>query len=216
MEKDKKVIPTLKQYFYHKLDTSVILDEKQEQRIIANLKEDPTSAKSELLKAYYPLIFHCALAKAKPYGDDDLFADLIQEGNKALFIAIDKFQPVKGSFAGYAKVVIENCFATYLKSYNGHLYDESLDQPIDDNNTTLADKFGYEVDYPIKALVNDIVECIENETDRYIIVKYLGLDGKQMNFTEIANQLKKSKQYVGKRYKKICAEIREKIGEIDS
>ncbi|MGN1398802.1 MAG: sigma-70 family RNA polymerase sigma factor [Erysipelotrichaceae bacterium] len=88
------------------------LSAQQQQQLMAEAKNGDEAAKKKVVEAYLKLVYKVALKYCN--NDDDLLLDLIQEGNIGLIMAIEKYNPEKGSFVSYALYWIEKYILAYL------------------------------------------------------------------------------------------------------
>ena len=85
---------------------------EKQQQLMMQAKNGDDAAKKKLIEAYLKLVYKVALKYCN--NDDDLLLDLIQEGNIGLIMAIDKYNPIKGSFVTYGLYWIEKYILSYL------------------------------------------------------------------------------------------------------
>ena len=126
---------------------------EKQQQLMMQAKNGDDAAKKKLIEAYLKLVYKVALKYCN--NDDDLLLDLIQEGNIGLIMAIDKYNPIKGSFVTYGLYWIEKYILSYLNDnklirvpYKVAKQLKELKLAIDD----LAQRLGY---YPSFQQIED-------------------------------------------------------------
>ena len=126
---------------------------EKQQELMMQAKNGDDAAKKKLIEAYLKLVYKVALKYCN--NDDDLLLDLIQEGNIGLIMAIDKYNPIKGSFVTYGLYWIEKYILSYLNDnklirvpYKVAKQLKELKLAIDD----LAQRLGY---YPSFQQIED-------------------------------------------------------------
>lgn len=150
--------------------------------------------------------------------------DLISIGTIGLIKAINTFNPVKNiKLATYASRCIENEILMYFRNSRKLSQEISFNDPIDTdsegNPLTLMDIIAVDdtiiddIDTKNKLIkLVAVIDGIENQRDKTIIIKRYGLDGnKPLTQKEIAKELNISRSYVSRIEKKILEQIKRLI-----
>ena len=95
------------------LQTRVSGSSEDEPALIARARDRDQAAMREIVHRYTPLVRKAA-RRAHGRGSEDL-EDLTQVGMVALVEAIDRFDPEKGSFAGFASVTVSGMIKRHLR-----------------------------------------------------------------------------------------------------
>lgn len=111
----------LRQY-YSEIDNIKPLTEAEKAKCLSLAKQGDMAAKDILIKDNLRLVRSIALAYYHKFGQKFAIDDLIQEGNLALFQAIDHFDNTRGyQFSTYATYWIQHAIITYVND-NRHQY----------------------------------------------------------------------------------------------
>lgn len=194
---------------------------EEEKKCIEAMAGGDRSARQRLIEHNLRLVAHISKKYYTTVSDGD---DLISIGTIGLIKAVDTFKPNKGSkFSSYASTCIQNEILMYLRSGKKSALDISMNEPIDTdrhgNVLTLMDIIA--VDDTIADDIDAAIKCTKmkriireelSDTERNIIVKRYGLDGrKPRTQREIASELKISRSYVSRIEKKILERMRSKM-----
>ena len=197
------------------------LSAAEERKYIDEWTAGNRTARQKLIEHNLRLVAHVSkkYCAAVPDGDD-----LISIGTIGLIKAVDTFRPEKCSkFSSYAATCIQNEILMFLRSGKKSALDISVNEPIDTdrngNVLTLMDIIAVEdtisddIDTSIKCeKLRRIVRNELDETERRIITKRYGLDGrKPLTQREIASELHISRSYVSRIEKRILEQIRSKL-----
>ena len=194
------------------------LSKKEEQEAIEKMAEGDNNAKDKLIKHNLRLVAHIIKKYYSTYSDQD---DLISIGTIGLIKGINSFKPEKGTkLATYVSRCIENEILMYFRNVKKTSQEISFNEPIDVDNEgnplTLIDIIAVDdtiiddIDYKNKLRKSiEIINNIESNRDRKIIIMRYGLDGKlPKTQREVAKELNISRSYVSRIEKRIIETIR--------
>ncbi len=197
------------------------LSAAEERAYIEAMAQGDSAARQKLIEHNLRLVAHISKKYYNATADGD---DLISIGTIGLIKAVDSFRMDKCSkFSSYASICIQNEILMYLRSGKKSALDISMNEPIDTdrngNVLTIMDTIA--VDDTIADDIDTAIKCSKlrriirddlNDTERGIIVKRYGLDGrKPRTQREIADELHISRSYVSRIEKKILERIKKKI-----
>ncbi len=181
-------------------------------------KQGDLKAREELIEHNLRLVSHII---KKYYSGYDEQEDLISIGTIGLIKAVDSFNMDKGiRFATYGARCIENEILMFFRSKKKDSCVVSVNEPIDvdseGNPLTLIDVIYTEdticddIDLKNKTVrLYELIEEIENERDREIIINRYGLyNRKELTQREIAKKMGISRSYVSRIEKRILSELK--------
>ncbi len=198
------------------------LSSAKEKELLLKMKNNnDNSARNELIEHNLRLVSHIIKKYYANYDEQD---DLISIGTIGLIKAIDSFDVEKGArLATYAGRCIENEILMHYRARKKDSNIISVNEPIDTdsegNPLTLIDIISVDdticedIDTKIKSRqLYNMIDNIENERDRSIIIKRYGLyNQKEMTQNEIAKEMGISRSYVSRIEKRVIGELREKF-----
>lgn len=206
----------------HVTDTDAFpkpLPKKEENKLLEKLSQGDEKARKKLIEHNLRLVAHIVKKYYANYSEQD---DLISIGTIGLIKGINSFNVEKGTkLATYCARCIENEILMYFRNNKKISQEISFSEPIDTdsegNPLTLMDIIAIDdtivddIDTKNKLVkLIKIINKIDNERDKTIIVKRYGLDGNMpLTQKEIAKELKISRSYVSRIEKRILEEIRE-------
>lgn len=205
----------------HVTDTDAFpkpLSKKDEALLLEKSTKGDESARKKLIEHNLRLVAHIVKKYYANYSDQD---DLISVGTIGLIKGINSFNLEKGTkLATYCARCIENEILMYFRNNKKLAQEISFNEPIDTdsegNPLTLMDIIAVDdtiiddIDTKGKLLkLVKIINQMENERDKLIIVKRYGLDGnKPLTQNEIAKQLNISRSYISRIEKRILEEFK--------
>lgn len=194
------------------------LSKKEEAEMLARMEEGDEEAKNKLIEHNLRLIVHIIKKYYSNYSDQD---DLISIGTIGLIKGINSFKPDKGvRLATYASRCIENEILMHFRSQKKKAQDVSMNDPIETdsegNPLTLADIICTDdtivddiYEKSSRRLVRKLVNEIENERDKTVIILRYGMNGHEpMTQQEVADLLGISRSYVSRIETRVLAEMR--------
>ncbi|MBQ7115869.1 MAG: RNA polymerase sporulation sigma factor SigK [Clostridia bacterium] len=194
------------------------LSKKEENALLEKLSQGDEAARKKLIEHNLRLVAHIVKKYYANYSDQD---DLISIGTIGLIKGINSFKHEKGTkLATYCARCIENEILMYFRNNKKLSQEISFSEPIDTdsegNPLTLMDIISIDdtiiddIDTKEKLLkLAKIINDMENERDKQIIVKRYGLDGTQpLTQKEIAKELKISRSYVSRIEKRILEDLK--------
>ncbi len=194
------------------------LSKKEENALLEKLSQGDEAARKKLIEHNLRLVAHIVKKYYANYSEQD---DLISIGTIGLIKGINSFKYEKGTkLATYCARCIENEILMYFRNNKKLSQEISFSEPIDTdsegNPLTLMDIIAIDdtiiddIDTKEKLLkLVRIINNMENERDKLIIVKRYGLDGsKPQAQKEIAKELKISRSYVSRIEKRILEDLR--------
>ncbi len=206
----------------HVTDTEAFpkpLPKKVENELLEKLVQGDEQARKKLIEHNLRLVAHIVKKYYSNYSEQD---DLISIGTIGLIKGINSFNPQKGTkLATYCARCIENEILMYFRNNKKLSQEISFSEPIDTdsegNPLTLMDIIAIDdtivddIDTKSKLIkLIDIINNINDERDKTIIIKRYGLDGRNpLTQKEIAKELKISRSYVSRIEKRILEEIRD-------
>ncbi len=193
------------------------LSAKREKELIEKMKDGDSEARSTLIEHNLRLVSHII---KKYYSDYSEQEDLVSMGTIGLIKGIDSFDTEKGArLVTYAARCVENEILMYFrgkkKDANTISVNEPIDSDSDGNPLTIFDVLYTEDtvsdDIDLKNKIKrlyELIEKIENEREREIIIMRYGLYNTQA-FTqrEIAQKLGISRSYVSRIEKRIIEQL---------
>lgn len=194
------------------------LSKKEENALLEKLVQGDEYARKKLIEHNLRLVAHIVKKYYANYSEQD---DLISIGTIGLIKGINSFKHEKGTkLATYCARCIENEILMYFRNNKKLSQEISFSEPIDTdsegNPLTLMDIISIDdtiiddIDTKEKLLkLVKIINEMENERDKQIIVKRYGLDGtKPLTQKEIAKELKISRSYVSRIEKRILEDLK--------
>lgn len=195
------------------------LSKKEENALLEKLSKGDDAARKKLIEHNLRLVAHIIKKYYANYSEQD---DLISIGTIGLIKGINSYKHEKGTkLATYCARCIENEILMYFRNNKKLSQEISFSEPIDTdsegNPLTLMDIISIDdtiiddIDTKEKLLkLAKIINNMENERDKLIIVKRYGLDGtKPLTQKEIAKELKISRSYVSRIEKRILEDLRD-------
>lgn len=197
------------------------LSPKEEAQMLERMANGDKNARGILIERNLRLVSHIVKKYYSKTNDTD---DLISIGTIGLIKAIDTFNAKKGTkLATYASRCIENeilmHFRTSKKQANDVYLNDTLEVDKDGNPLTIEDTVSSPDDLAenleIKVRWEKVAKIIENmddEREREIIILRYGLDNKKpLTQREVAQRLNISRSYVSRIEKKVLKDIKNKI-----
>lgn len=197
------------------------LNSKEEAALLERLKNGDKDARALLIERNLRLVSHIVKKYYSKTNDTD---DLISIGTIGLIKAIDSFNPDKCiRLATYASRCIENEILMHFRNIRKNATDvylgDSLEMDKDGNpltiQETISDSRDLAEDLETKIKwekVSKIIENMDNEREKEIIILRYGLDNKKpLTQREVAQRLKISRSYVSRIEKKVLNDIKERI-----
>lgn len=197
------------------------LSPKEEAEVLQRLKDGDKDAREILIERNLRLVSHIVKKYYSKTNDTD---DLISIGSIGLIKAIDTFNPDKGiKLATYASRCIENEILMYFRNTRKTATDVYLNDSIEvdkgGNPLTLGDTISdnsdlaEDLETKIKwEKVSKIIEKMEDEREKEIIILRYGLDNKKpLTQREVATRLNISRSYVSRIEKKVLNEIKKEV-----
>lgn len=195
------------------------LSKKEENEALELMAQGDENARQKLIEHNLRLVAHIVKKYYANYSEQD---DLISIGTIGLIKGINSYKPDKGTkLATYCARCIENEILMYFRNNKKISQEISFSEPIETdsegNPLTLMDIIATDdtivddIDLKIKLIkLVEIIQKIENERDKLIIIKRYGLDGrKPQTQREIAKELNISRSYVSRIEKRILDEMRD-------
>ena len=197
------------------------LNPKEEASALERLKNGDKDARALLIERNLRLVSHIVKKYYSKTNDTD---DLISIGTIGLIKAIDSFNPDKCiRLATYASRCIENEILMYFRNIRKNATDvylgDSLEMDKDGNpltiQETISDSRDLAEDLETKIKwekVSKIIENMEDEREREIIILRYGLDNKKpLTQREVAQRLDISRSYVSRIEKKVLNDIKDTV-----
>ena len=197
------------------------LSKKEEKDLLERMSQGDDYARKKLIEHNLRLVAHIVKKYYANYSDQD---DLISIGTIGLIKGINSFKCDKGTkLATYCARCIENEILMYFRNSRKLSQEISFNDPIDTdsegNPLTLMDIIAVDdtiiddIDTKNKLIkLVAVIDGIENQRDKTIIIKRYGLDGnKPLTQKEIAKELNISRSYVSRIEKKILEQIKRLI-----
>jgi len=197
------------------------LNPKEEASALERLKNGDKDARALLIERNLRLVSHIVKKYYSKTNDTD---DLISIGTIGLIKAIDSFNPDKCiRLATYASRCIENEILMYFRNIRKNATDvylgDSLEMDKDGNPLTIQETISdsrdlaEDLETKIKCeKVSKIIENMEDEREREIIILRYGLDNKKpLTQREVAQRLDISRSYVSRIEKKVLNDIKDKV-----
>lgn len=194
------------------------LSPKEEAEMLKRMEEGDKNARAILIEKNLRLVSHIVKKYYSKTNDTD---DLISIGTIGLIKAIDSFKADKNvRLATYASRCIENEILMHFRSGKKQANDiylgDTLEVDKDGNpltiedtistNTDLADDLETKIRWE---KVSKIIENLEDEREKEIIVLRYGLNNKKpLTQREVAQRLNISRSYVSRIEKKVLNDIR--------
>ena len=184
------------------------LPKKQEAELVQKAELGDDTARKKLIEHNLRLVAHVVKKYYANYSEQD---DLISIGTIGLIKGINSYKSTKGTkLATYCARCIENEILMYFRNNKKLSQEISFSEPIDTdsegNPLTLMDIIAVDdtivddIDTKVKLIkLIEIINNIENEREKTIIIKRYGLDGnKPLTQKEIARMLNISRSYVSR------------------
>ena len=197
------------------------LSKKEEKELLERMSQGDDYARKKLIEHNLRRVAHIVKKYYANYSDQD---DLISIGTIGLIKGINSFKCDKGTkLATYCARCIENEILMYFRNSRKLSQEISFNDPIDTdsegNPLTLMDIIAVDdtiiddIDTKNKLIkLVEVIDGIENQRDKTIIIKRYGLDGnKPLTQKEIAKELNISRSYVSRIEKKILEQIKRLI-----
>lgn len=188
---------------------------------LEKMKDGDTNARGVLIERNLRLVSHIVKKYYSKTNDTD---DLISIGTIGLIKAIDSFNAEKGTrLATYASRCIENeilmHFRAGKKVANDVYLNDTLEIDKDGNPLTIEDTISSPDDLADNLEVKvrwekvaKIIENMEDEREREIIILRYGLDNKKpLTQREVAQRLNISRSYVSRIEKKVLNDIKKQV-----
>lgn len=197
------------------------LNSKEEAQALKRMKEEDPDARALLIERNLRLVSHIVKKYYSKTNDTD---DLISIGTIGLIKAIDSFNPEKNiRLATYAARCIENEILMHFRNIrknSGDVYlGDSIEVDKDGNPLTIQDTISdnrdlaEDLETKVKwEKVSKIIENMEDEREKEIIILRYGLDNKKpLTQREVAQQLNISRSYVSRIEKKVLNDIKKAV-----
>lgn len=197
------------------------LNSKEEAQALQKMKEGDPDARALLIERNLRLVSHIVKKYYSKTNDTD---DLISIGTIGLIKAIDSFNPEKNiRLATYAARCIENEILMHFRNIrknSGDVYlGDSIEVDKDGNPLTIQDTISdnrdlaEDLETKVKwEKVSKIIENMEDEREKEIIILRYGLDNKKpLTQREVAQRLNISRSYVSRIEKKILNDIKKAV-----
>ena len=194
------------------------LSKKEESELLEKLSNGDENARKLLIEHNLRLVAHIIKKYYANYSEQD---DLISIGTIGLIKGINSYNHKKGTkLATYCARCIENEILMYFRNNKKISQEISFNEPIDTdsegNPLTLMDIIAVDdtivedIDTKNKLkILAKLIDSIDNERDRIIIIKRYGLDGNlPLTQKEIAKSLNISRSYVSRIEKRILEELK--------
>ncbi len=188
---------------------------------LEKMKDGDANARGVLIERNLRLVSHIVKKYYSKTNDTD---DLISIGTIGLIKAIDSFNAEKGTrLATYASRCIENeilmHFRAGKKVANDVYLNDTLEIDKDGNPLTIEDTISSPDDLADNLEVKvrwekvaKIIENMEDEREREIIILRYGLDNKKpLTQREVAQRLNISRSYVSRIEKKVLNDIKKQV-----
>lgn len=188
---------------------------------LEKMKDGDANARGVLIERNLRLVSHIVKKYYSKTNDTD---DLISIGTIGLIKAIDSFNAEKGTrLATYASRCIENeilmHFRAGKKVANDVYLNDTLEIDKDGNPLTIEDTISSPDDLADNLEVKvrwekvaKIIENMEDERERGIIILRYGLDNKKpLTQREVAQRLNISRSYVSRIEKKVLNDIKKQV-----
>jgi len=197
------------------------LNAKEEAEALQKMKNGSADARALLIERNLRLVSHIVKKYYSKTNDTD---DLISIGTIGLIKAIDSFNPDKNiRLATYASRCIENEILMHFRNIRKNATDiylgDSIEVDKDGNPLTIQDTISdstdlaEELETKIKwEKVSKIIESMEDEREKEIIILRYGLDNKKpLTQREVAQRLNISRSYVSRIEKKVLNDIKKAV-----
>lgn len=197
------------------------LNSKEESEALQRMKNGSADARALLIERNLRLVSHIVKKYYSKTNDTD---DLISIGTIGLIKAIDSFNPEKGiRLATYASRCIENEILMHFRNIRKNATDvylgDSIEVDKDGNPLTIQDTISDSTDLAedletkVKwEKVSKIIENMEDEREKEIIILRYGLDNKKpLTQREVAQRLNISRSYVSRIEKKVLNDIKKAV-----
>lgn len=194
------------------------LSKKEEAELLERFSQGDEASRKKLIEHNLRLVAHIVKKYYANYSEQD---DLISIGTIGLIKGINSFKQEKGTkLATYCARCIENEILMYFRNNKKISQEISFSEPIDTdsegNPLTLMDIIAIDdtivddIDTKGKLIkLVKIINGIDNERDKTIIIKRYGLDGrKPLTQKEIAKELNISRSYVSRIEKRLLEDIK--------
>lgn len=188
---------------------------------LEKMKDGDANARGVLIERNLRLVSHIVKKYYSKTNDTD---DLISIGTIGLIKAIDSFNAEKGTrLATYASRCIENeilmHFRAGKKVANDVYLNDTLEIDKDGNPLTIEDTISSQDDLADNLEVKvrwekvaKIIENMEDEREKEIIILRYGLDNKKpLTQREVAQRLNISRSYVSRIEKKVLNDIKKQV-----
>jgi RNA polymerase sporulation-specific sigma factor len=189
------------------------LSREEEQQIFARLEQKDEQAKQQLIVHNLRLVVYIA----KKFESTGIgVEDLISIGTIGLIKAVNTFMPSRNiKLATYASRCIENEILMYLRKYQSHRGDISIDEPLnvdwDGNELLLSDILGTDSDIVNRDIEHDVEKSVLLETVgrlseremRIMQLRFGLLDGKERTQKDVADIIGISQSYISRLEKRI-------------
>ena len=194
------------------------LPKKDENELLEKLSNGDENAREKLIEHNLRLVAHIVKKYYANYSEQD---DLISVGTIGLIKGINSYNHKKGTkLSTYCARCIENEILMYFRSSKKTSQEISFNEPIDTDSEgnpltlmeiiAIDDTIVDDIDTKnkLKILAN-LINNIQDERDKTIIIKRYGLDGQQpLTQKEIAKSLNISRSYVSRIEKRILDELK--------
>lgn len=197
------------------------LSPKEEAEMLERMQSGDKNARAVLIEKNLRLVSHIVKKYYSKTNDTD---DLISIGTIGLIKAIDSFKPDKKvRLATYASRCIENevlmHFRSGKKQANDIYLSDTLEVDKDGNPLTIEDTISSDSDLAEDLetkirweKVANIIENLEDEREREIIILRYGLNNKKpLTQREVAQRLNISRSYVSRIEKKVLSDIKKSV-----
>lgn len=197
------------------------LSREEEQQVFARLEAQDEEAKQLLIVHNLRLVVYIA----KKFESTGIgVEDLISIGTIGLIKAVNTFLPSRNiKLATYASRCIENEILMYLRKYQNHRGDISIDEPLnvdwDGNELLLSDILGTDGDIVNRDIEHDVEKSVLLETVgrlseremRIMQLRFGLLDGKERTQKEVAEMIGISQSYISRLEKRIIKRLKKEM-----
>ena len=197
------------------------LSREEEQQVFARLEQKDESAKQQLIVHNLRLVVYIA----KKFESTGIgVEDLISIGTIGLIKAVNTFIPSRNiKLATYASRCIENEILMYLRKYQSHRGDISIDEPLnvdwDGNELLLSDILGTDADVVNRDIEHDVEKSVLLETVgrlseremRIMQLRFGLLDGQERTQKDVADIIGISQSYISRLEKRIIKRLKKEM-----
>lgn len=199
------------------------LTAREERECLERLKEGDQEARMALIEHNMRLVAH--VVKKYQYTDYEM-EDLLSVGTIGLIKAVNTFNMDRGpKLATYAAKCVENEILMLLRAHKKYSKEVSLYEPIgvdkDGETVSLVDVIEVEnqnvldemiLDQDIKELYDAFKQCLNDNEQTVIRMRYGLFGGREYTQREIAKAIGISRSYVSRIEKKAVEKMRQQMG----